>query len=497
MKMRQVAVTRTTHQFLPDPRRVIVKPHLPGEEIYTPDGKSRVKVVLERILAIPNREVAGALDGVLRDFAHRHREFTQVLHQNFQIVAHHLEQGVRLSEKRRLLIGAYFTHEYSIEAAALCNPSMVLAPDQSGLAPGEQRFIMSVRAVGEGHVSSVGFRTGVIDDRCDLSFDPVSRYAVTGSRKTPEYDKHLFGSKLDELGADHEIAALVLDPLPERFTFEDLERGLSSLDEKHLSRAMAHETLKMIHVLASSNYVVVYPHESAISERIIFPAGPRETQGMEDARFVRFVDDDGSVIYYATYTAFDGFEILPQLIETRDFLSFRVATLNGACAQNKGMALFPRLIGGKYTMLSRFDRENSYLMRSDNVRYWSDTQMLRAPMRPWELIQIGNCGSPIETPAGWLVLTHGVGPMRRYAIGALLLDLEDPSQVIAHLPDPLLVPEEDEREGYVPNVLYSCGGMVHRDTLVIPYAFSDVAIKVALVQVPDLLDSLKEHSCDG
>jgi len=241
--------------------------------------------------------------------------------------------------------------------------------------------------------------------------------------------------------------------------------------------------------------VVTYPPESAISERVIFPAGPRETQGMEDARFVRFVNDDGSTIYYATYTAFDGFEILPQLIETRDFLSFRVATLNGRCAQNKGMALFPRLIDGKYTMLSRFDTENSYLMRSDNVRHWSDTQMLRAPMRPWELIQIGNCGSPIETDAGWLVLTHGVGPMRRYAIGALLLDLEDPTRVIGHLPDPLLEPEEDERDGYVPNVLYSCGGLVHQDTLVLPYAFSDAAIRIALIAMSDLLDALIEHRC--
>ncbi len=495
--MLQVAVTRTTHRLLHDPSRVIVKPHLPGEEIYTPDGKSRVKVVLERILAIPDREVSGILDNVFRDFVHRHRNFKQALQHNFQMVEHHLEQDIQLSEERRLLIGAYFTHEYSIEGAALFNPSMVPAPDQSGLASGEQRFIMSVRAVGEGHISSIGFRTGVIDKRCDLTFDPVNRYANAGSRKTPLYDKHLFGSKLKELGAEHHIASLVLDPLPERFTFEDLERELASLDEQHLSRAIAHETIKMVHLLASSNYLVEYPHESAVSERIIFPAGPRETQGMEDARFVRFVHDDGSVIYYATYTAYDGFEILPQLIETKDFLSFRVATLNGACAQNKGMALFPRLIDGKYTMLSRFDKENSYLMRSDKVRFWSETQMLQAPMRPWELIQIGNCGSPIETEAGWLVLTHGVGPMRCYAIGALLLDREDPSHVIAHLPDPLLVPEEDEREGYVPNVLYSCGGMVHRDNLVIPYAFSDVGIKIALVQLPDLLDLLDKNRCDG
>jgi predicted GH43/DUF377 family glycosyl hydrolase len=477
-------------------------------------------VVLERILAIPDSEVAGLLADVLSTFAHRHRDFTQVLERNFQLVAHHLEDGEgfrpsavgsrrehpadslgpnakSLSQERRLLIGAYFTHEYSIEAAALFNPSIVPAPDQDGLTSGQQRFIMSVRAVGEGHVSSVGFRAGVIDERCNLTFDQVSNYAITGRRKTPLYEKHLFGSKLAELGAHNEITALVLDPLPERFTFDDLERTLVSLDEKGVfPPVIAHETLKLIHLLASSNYLVEYPHDSPVSERVIFPAGPRETQGMEDARFVRFAHDNGSVVYYATYTAFDGLEVLPQLIETADFMSFRVGTLNGAHARNKGMALFPRLIDGKFVMLARSDSENSYLMRSDNVRFWNETQMLQEPKRPWELIQIGNCGSPIETEAGWLVFTHGVGPMRRYAIGAMLLDLEDPSRVIAHLPEPLMVPEADEREGYVPNVLYSCGSMVHRDHLVLPYGFSDGGIKIALVRLPDLLDLLLEHRCD-
>jgi predicted GH43/DUF377 family glycosyl hydrolase len=237
----------------------------------------------------------------------------------------------------------------------------------------------------------------------------------------------------------------------------------------------------------------VYPHDSPVSERVIFPAGPRETQGMEDARFVRFVHDDGSVVYYATYTAFDGLEVLPQLIETEDFVSFRVGTLNGTHARNKGMALFPRLIDGKYVMLARSDRENTYLMRSENVRYWNETVLLQSPAQPWELIQIGNCGSPIETEAGWLVLTHGVGPMRSYSIGAMLLDLEDPTRIIGHLAEPLMVPESDEREGYVPNVLYSCGSMVHRDHLVVPYGFSDGGIKIALIRMPDLIDRLLEQ----
>ena len=491
--MRHVAVTRTAHRLLHDPCRVITKPHLPGEELYAADGKSRVRVILDRILAIPEGEADKLLSDVLGRFARRHRDFHQTLLDNFKIVEQHVEPGCRLSEKRRLLIGAYFTHEYSIEGAALFNPSMVVAPDQDDQGAGEVRFVMSVRAVGEGHVSSIGFRSGVVDGRCEVAFDPISRYAETGAREPPLYDKHLFGIKLEELGADAHIASSILDPLPQRFTFDELNRRLTSLRETHFPHTAVHDTVQIAHLLASSNYVIRFPGESAPSERIIFPGGPRETNGMEDARFVRFVHVDGSIIYYATYTAFDGAAIMPQLIETRDFLSFRISTLNGACAQNKGMALFPRLIDGKYTMLSRNDRENLHLMRSDNVRLWNDTRILQAPKRPWELIQIGNCGSPIETDAGWLVLTHGVGPMRRYAIGAMLLDLDDPARVIGHLPEPLMTPEEDEREGYVPNVLYSCGAMIHGAHLVIPYAFSDVGIRIALVDLAELLECLSMH----
>ncbi len=496
MELRRVAVTRTPHRLLPDPRRVITKQYLPGEEMLA-DAKPRVKLVMERILAIPEDQVSAMLASVLAEFARRHRDFDQVLEHNLQLVAHHLADGAELSRERRLLIGAYFTHEYSIEAAALSNPSIVPAPEQSGLAPGERRFLMSVRAVGEGHISSVEFRAGVIDARCNITFDPTGHFVITGTRKSPVYDKHLFGAKLAELGASNEVTSLVLDPMPPRFTSDELEHAIVSLDPKPVPRSIAYETIKIIHWLATSNYIVDFPRESAISERVIFPAGPNESRGMEDARFVRFVHDDRSVVYYATYTAFDGFGILPQLIETEDFVSFRIATLNGACAQNKGMALFPRLISGQYAMLSRYDRENISIMTSDNVRLWNHTEKLRTPAQPWELMQIGNCGSPIETEAGWLVLTHGVGPMRRYTIGAMLLDLKDPRRVIAHLPDPFMSPNDHEREGYVPNVLYSCGAMVHNDQLVLPYGFSDLGTGIALVRLPDLLDLLNEHRCDG
>jgi predicted GH43/DUF377 family glycosyl hydrolase len=351
---------------------------------------------------------------------------------------------------------------------------------------------MSLRAVGEGHISSIEFRSAVIGSGSALRFDPPGSRLVTGQRTSPRhYDKHLFGLKLAELGADNDLARTVLERLPEHFSLAELEHSLGRLEAEGPPHAISFETTKIIRLLAASNYVTRFPTDSTLSERVLFPAGPHETRGMEDARFVRFVESDGTAKYYATYTAYDGFEILPQLIETEDFVSFSIATLNGSAAQNKGMALFPRRIAGKYVMLSRKDRENLHLATSENVRFWNDVTELERPMAPWQLLQIGNCGSPLETQAGWLVLTHGVGAMRRYAIGALLLDLEDPRHVLGRLPYPLLEPDEVEREGYVPNVVYSCGGLLNGEDLVLPYGLSDGAVGVAVVSIPDLLAALR------
>jgi len=389
-------------------------------------------------------------------------------------------------------MGTYFTHEYSVEAAALFNPSIVLAPDQSNLPAGEKRFVMSLRAVGEGHLSSIEFRSGRIDAKGTLTFDLPGSYVVAGLRAPPSnYDKHLFGLKLAELGAGNDLAWNVLDRLRDQFSLAELEESLSELEQHGPPHAISFHTVQIIRVLASSNYVTAFPAESAISERVIFPAGPNETRGMEDARFVRFVHANGTATYYATYTAYDGFEIVPQLIETNDFATFTIATLNGIAAQNKGMALFPRQIDGKYLMLSRKDRENLHLATSTNVRFWNDVSEIYRPSRPWELLHMGNCGSPLETEAGWLVLTHGVGPMREYAIGAMLLDLEDPRKVLGSLTEPFLVPDETEREGYVPNVLYTCGGLIHKDVLVLPYGFSDSGVGVAMISLSDLLAELQ------
>lgn len=486
-------ITRTKHLLRHDPARVIAKPYLPGEEVANDATGTRAGLLLERILAVPEAEVSAMLGQTLEQFRGRHQDFEGLLQRHFTLVAHRLDDA-KISRERRLLIGAYFTNEYSVEGAALFNPSIVPAPapQRSGLRAGERGFVMSLRAVGEGHISSIEFRTGVIDDAGALTFDPLGKTLVTGDRTPPpHYDKPQFAAKLVELGAGSALAEAVLDRLSERFTLAELEASLAVLERDGPPHAVSFETVKIVRALATSNYVTTFPDDSALSERVIFPAGPHETHGMEDARFVMFTESDGRVTYYATYTAFDGYEILPQLIQTDDFTCFRITTLNGPAAQNKGMALFPRQIGGRYVMLSRRDRENLHLASSTDVRHWSDVTELHRPSRPWELLQIGNCGSPIETEAGWIVITHGVGPMRRYVLGALLLDLEDPRKVLGSLREPLLAPEADEREGYVPNVVYSCGALKNGDQLILPYGLADAAVGVAVVSIPQLLQALQ------
>ena len=491
LSMNPLPVTRSEDvRLVSDPRRVITKPFLPGEEVF-PDGRSRIEIVLQRILALPEHEIVATLQAVTEEFAGRHRDLDAVFESNFAIVAERPELADPLSLERRRLIGAYLTHEYSIEAAALGNPSMVPAPDQSGLGPGEIRFIMSLRAVGEGHISSIEFRSGVIDANMKITIDEPARHVVAGSRTAPIYDADFFTTKLGELGALNYVARMVLDGLGPGFTIMELEEAILTLDDHGIDRTISFETTRILHWLASSNYEISFP-ETEISERVIFPSGPTESHGMEDARLVRFVHDDGSIVYYATYTAFDGYQILPQLIETTDFVSFRIATLGGECAQNKGIALFPRKLDGRFAALGRHDNVNNFLMTSTDVRVWRDTEKIQEPERPWELMQLGNCGSPLETEAGWLVITHGVGPMRRYALGALLLDLDDPCRVIGHLKEPLLVPSAEEREGYVPNVVYSCGGMIHGGHFVLPYGFADVGASVATIVLDELLSHLTQ-----
>jgi predicted GH43/DUF377 family glycosyl hydrolase len=482
-----LVVNRRAERFAPEHTRVITKFFLPGKEI-------RIRHVIDRVLALTPEQTRHELDAVIAEFAHRHRRFKWSLMRNFERIAGYVPDAGDLSEERRLLLGAHFTHEFSVSAAAMFNPSIIADPDQSDATSGAVRFIMSFRATGEGHISSIEFRSGVINEHGDIAFDPLSRYL-----EIPEvivdsvYEKRLFSLKLREMGADNEVSDYILNQLGDEFTLGGLENAVQSLHGMRiLPRTAQREAVEAVLWLAKSNYTIRFPKEHEISERVIFPVSSAESRGIEDARFVRFVDDDGSVTYYATYTAYNGFRILPQLIETTDFITFKVLTLNGKAAHDKGMALFPRKINGKYVMLGRQDGENLYLMYSDNIHFWYDARPLQSPEMPWEFIQIGNNGSPIETPEGWLMLTHGVGAMRKYCIGCTLLDLDDPSRIIGRLNVPLLCPNTEEREGYVPNVVYSCGAMIHRDQLIIPYAMSDSVSGIATIAVADLLRQLKQ-----
>ena len=391
------------------------------------------------------------------------------------------------------LIGALFSGEYALESAALFNPSIVPHPDQEGVPPGGLRFIMSLRATGEGHISSIEFRAGLIDPEGNIHLDPISPFvSLPEINANPGYKRLPFTVKLHEMGFENGNAAMVMDALGESFTRSDLNRCVLRIrrETRPLTQDL-NNTLRCIQWLADSNYELHFSPKLAMSERIIFPVSTNESHGIEDARFVRLVEDDGSTMYYATYTAYNGHAILPQLIETKDFLHFRILTLNGTAVQNKGMALFPRRIDGNYAMLARQDDENLFIMFSDNPHHWSDSAVLLRPAEMWESVKIGNCGSPIETEAGWLVLTHGVGPMRKYCIGAALLDLHDPTRVIGRLREPLLAPEGAGREGYVPNVVYSCGALLHGRDLVLPYAMSDHASTIVSLRLDDLLAALR------
>ena len=396
-----------------------------------------------------------------------------------------------------MLIGSYFTHEYSPESAALFNPSIVPHPDQTGLPKGALRFIMSLRATGEGHISSITFRAGFVSARHEISLTPPVPFATEPDRvPNAAYEKQLFARKLQELGVQNKFCRQVLEQLNDSFTMKDLRRVLPAerlhvdASDAEVSDAAADRAARGILLLAESNYEVRFAPDTQVSQRVLFPSTASQSNGIEDARFVRFQNDDGSFTYYATYTAYDGKIILPQLLETPDFLHFKFITLNGPAVQNKGMALFPRKINGHYAMLSRQDDENILIMFSDNIHFWAEPKLLLSPEQPWELIKMGNCGSPIETEAGWLVLSHGVGAMRKYCIGAFLLDRDDPAKVIGRLREPLLSPNAAEREGYVPNVVYTCGALLHGRELVIPYAMSDSATSFATVPLDEVLAAM-------
>jgi predicted GH43/DUF377 family glycosyl hydrolase len=480
--MNTLSVRRHDITLQPDSARVIIRPFIPSVI-------ERIAGIIGRALALTEDEVVKKVEVMHHAFDSRHLDIETPLLEHYAKVRKHVTTPHPLSRARELLIGALFSGEYALESAALFNPSIVPHPDQSGVADGGLRFIMSLRATGEGHISSIEFREGIISPEGDISFAEVSRFVTMPQLvPNPGYQKKSFITKLHEMGFENECATAVMAPLGEQFTRTDL--GSSVARTRNESLPATHEfsrTLECIKWLADSNYELHFSPKISLSERIIFPVSANESNGIEDARFVRFTEDDGSVLYCATYTAYNGRVILPQLIETQDFLHFRVLTLNGSGVQNKGMALFPRRINGRYVMLSRQDDENILIMFSDYLHYWSDPEILLRPAEVWESVKLGNCGSPIETDEGWLVVTHGVGPMRTYCIGVVLLDLDDPTRVIGRLREPILSAEGLEREGYVPNVVYSCGSMIHAGKLILPYAMSDKATGIASVALDELL----------
>lgn len=522
----QVEVNRKKYVFSPDPSRIIARFLFVGDD--------RSANIIRKVLAMPEKEVNIAISQLLRGYSRRHRNISKVFEKYFNRMAPVFD-NIEVNEddltlQQKALIGSYFTMEYSIESAAFFNPSVVEHPDQTEIRPDEKRVIFSFRATGEGHISSIVFRSGILDRNNNLTVEPVGKMlAEADVIKRNIYEKKSFLKKLEDLQEhsnplpmdplvqpdelqkqENTIApviiesnvetpeqknitssAFILDNLGEDFTYGELMRSIESARK---DPNVTDDQLKMTNQmmwLASSHYEIHFSIDSAISERVIFPISATEQKGIEDARFVKFTDDDGEITYYATYTAYDGMATMPKLISTKDFYDFKILPINGEIAQNKGMALFPRKINGKYAMLCRIDGVNNYVAFSDKINIWREAKLIMEPKYPWELVQVGNAGSPIETPDGWLVITHAVGSMREYSLGAALYNLENPEIEIGRLSSPLMVPNEIEREGYVPNVIYSCGSLVHNGEIVIPYAMSDHSSSYATVNLRELLDVLK------
>lgn len=470
-----------------DPGRVIAKLFVPGRP--DDDNGHHVGDAVSHILALDEDAVSQGLAELVERFGPRHRDLRATFEHHASRIANRIPPGPPLSTERRLLLGATFTHEYSVEAAALCNPSLVLGPDQGGAAPGTADMVMSTRCIGEGHRSSVGFRSVRVDADGRVTVAPATEFASTGEVSQSTLHADAFRGMARRIEDDAESTDWLLARLGPVFTPAELEARLSDLEEQGDTRRHVQGTVRRLRALAARAYRVEFPPSVPLGERVLYPATAVESNGVEDARFVRFVDDDGPR-YYATYTAYDGVNIAQQLLETTDFASFESSPLQGLASRNKGLALFPRRIAGRFTALTRSDGATNGIASTDDVRHWPRAVPFATRPALWSAIQVGNCGPPIETAEGWLVLTHGVGPMRSYSIGACLLDLDDPTRVVAELPGPLLSPSADEQDGYVPNVVYSCGAALHAGHLVIPYGIGDAAIGFASVPIDALLGSM-------
>lgn len=430
------AVDLLTHlpiRLLPDPSRVVIRPFIPADDQapFISPNQSRAQRITERVLGLDKADVQRGLTHFTQSLEKHHRDVPQVLLRRFHEVNGLVIDPGAIDAEQSLLVGAYFSEEYSFEAGALFNPSVVPHPDQTGVAPGDVRLLLSLRGIGEGNISSVTFRTGLWSSAGALAIDQPSDQAICPRIKA------IPGGAADDPGV--------------RLFCEEARDP---------------------------------------SEIVLFPVTPAQRHGIEDLRLVRFVDDDGNATYLGTYTAFSGGAIRQEILRTTDFVTIDLTALRGPGTDNKGMALFPRLINGRYAMLGRQDHENIWLQMSDDLYSWEAGVKIVTPRYPWEFVQIGNCGSPIEIDEGWLVITHGVGAVRNYCLGACLLDKNDPSKLLARLAEPLIRPDTDDHDGYVPNVLYSCGAMVHQRTLLLPYAIADSFTTFASMPVNRLLEAM-------
>ena len=425
------SVTMLPDRLQAEPGRVVIRPfHIaPDPKAPSPES-SRMRRIADAVLQMDMRTCQSELALVNKDFGQRHWQTRQVYLERFEQIREELGLNGEVREEKQALIGAYFCHEYSYTSAALMNPSIVPHPDQSGLSEGSLRIVLSLRAVGEGHISSITFREGILDANGAFNLMPQPPFAV---------------------------AAKALD-LPTA--------------ANHMSTT------------------AVSFREASLSGTVIFPFTAQQRNGLEDLRLTRLVTDDGGPIYCGTYTAYSGYDIASEMLITEDFRTFRLQPMTGAAARNKGMALFPRKINGAYATIGRQDGENLYYLRSDDFLHWDGGEPLLGPVYPWELVQMGNCGSPIEIDEGWLLLTHGVGAMRKYCIGAALLDKDDPSKVIGRTPHPLISPSDDDREGYVPNVVYTCGAIAHGRKIFMPYAVADSSVTFCWIDIDSLLNEL-------
>lgn len=481
-------VNRSNLRLNPDYKKVIPR--------FFNSGIERSRTLINKVLLLPEETSADLVNHVLVEFSSRYRDIASIFVKHYELIKYLLEPGEqdKVSEAKKLLLGSYFTMEYSIEAAALFNPSIVEDPDQSDAAEGEKKVIVSFRATGESHISSLVFKRGTLDKNAAISFEPSGKFPAEGQlTEKNKINREGFEELLSQLVMPPAIRAQIMEQVNDPFYYKDIEMvlksALSPIESPIERKRLKYEILDVV----NTNYELRFPNDTHPSERVIFPVTYAEKNGIEDARFVKFTDDNGETSYIGTYTAYDGLTIRPHLIETNDFLYFKITPLHGKAAINKNLALFPRKINGHYAMVSRIDGFNNYLMFSDDLYLWEEAELWQEPRNPWEFVQIGNGGSPIETDKGWLVLTHGVGPMRKYCLGASLFDLNDPRIELGRLKEPLLMPNEDERHGYVPNVVYTCGSIVHGETLFIPYAVSDHATSFATIPLAELLNEILSY----